>query len=437
MNLPIRSEPPVLDLPAPTRTPNRSAKPGERGNFADVLNQELDGVSSHDEEEKEPPTEKKESTKNTVDAWTLYGGVSIPVQIAVPTKAPSAESQTAGGTTNPEGKVPAPAISEEQTSQSTQAKSPDASPPINEGGPPLSAIPLDLLSKLEKPPDPLKVAENLENSPSTSADSAENALKPAKEASKTSGILAAQEEIMLLPSQKQDEIAASGKGHARARNDLSIVPNANPAQVEVKQAAVELRKIPVVDEALSEKRIEQPLKIDFSPTESFPVKQQHADSIAPSELTPTRTTSVDSVVETLHNHVKLLRYSGVDRMEVIFRPDQDTQLFIQVAKVNGEIQIQARWERGDLNHVAAQWSQVQQSLANQGIRVEPLQYSSPASFANTNFSGQKQQSGRDYSSGTSAATNHLNSGQKKSSATSGTAKTSPVRKSGNGWQSWA
>ncbi len=432
MNLPIRPEPPVLDFPAPSQAPNKSTKAGEKENFADLLNQELGDVPEGGDQEKEPTTEKKESTKSTVDAWTLYGVVPLTVQIAVPTNTAAVEGTAEK--TDSEGK--AECIPEGQVVQSSEAKSPDQSPRISEESPPLSEIPAELLAKLEKSPNQPKVAENIENNPPAPSNSAENAQKPAKEASKPDGILVAQQEIMLRPSQKKDEIAASGKGDAHIRNDSSDTANANPVQNELKPAAARFQKISVLNEALGQKRSEQPIKIDFSPTESFPVQKHHPDPVSPSELTPTRAASVDSVVETVHNHVQLLRYSGVDRMELVFRPDKDTQLFIQVAKVNGEIQVQARWERGDLNHVAAQWSQVQQSLANQGIRVEPLQYSATTSFSSPNFSGQ-QQAGRDDSGGASAASNQLNPGQKKSGPTSAASKPSQTHKGGTGWQSWA
>ena len=96
--------------------------------------------------------------------------------------------------------------------------------------------------------------------------------------------------------------------------------------------------------------------------------------------------------------------------------------------------MQARWERGELNQVSSQWSQVQQSLANQGIRVEPLQHGSNLSnFLGSNSNGEKQQNGTAQSHDRANILDNLIPLKTKSSA----AKSNNRRIGGGGWQSWA
>jgi len=436
MNLPIRPEAAPLDLPIPTPTSDKASKPAEAGNFAAVLNQELgqSGTSESSEaadQKKESDGEKKEPPKVTADPWTLFGIAPATLQLIQAT-VPSVPIQS-----NDSSKSLVPQLAQPPPGPASAAAS---APAKVEAEPKEPAAPTDerevVLDKLiaglhpggQKASDQQKIPEFKSSTPDISV---ENAPKPAKEALKPNGILVAQEPLMLRPSPKQDEIASSGKGNVHARND---VPNPEPVQHETRQAAAEVRKISILNEAPGQKREEQPIKIDFSASESFSVQKHDGESVAPSELTPVHTSSVDSVIETIHNHVQFLRYTGNERLELVFRPDKDTQLFIQVAKVNGQIQVQARWDRGELNQVTAHWSQVQQSLATQGIRVEPLgQGSNLSTPLNSHLSGQKQQQNRDDSRDKLIPLENAVPAKTKTSAS----RSSSVRRGGGGWQGWA
>jgi hypothetical protein len=82
-------------------------------------------------------------------------------------------------------------------------------------------------------------------------------------------------------------------------------------------------------------------------------------------------------VERLSNLVlreaALVRQYHSDSMAVILRPDTDTELFVHFSRCNGQIEASVRCERGDMLQLAALWPQLQESLAQQKVRLAPLQ----------------------------------------------------------------
>jgi hypothetical protein len=73
------------------------------------------------------------------------------------------------------------------------------------------------------------------------------------------------------------------------------------------------------------------------------------------------------------NVARLVRLDQ-DTLEVVVRPDAQTQLHLHVAQRDGFVEVRARLESGPATRdgLAAHWAQLQQSLAPQGIRLAPL-----------------------------------------------------------------
>lgn len=91
------------------------------------------------------------------------------------------------------------------------------------------------------------------------------------------------------------------------------------------------------------------------------------------EVQPARPVEPATVVEEIRHHVELLKSSTAEKLDVVLRPDAQTELRLQVEKVNGHIHVQVRCDRGDFASLEAHWGTIQNTLAPQGIRVEPLQ----------------------------------------------------------------
>jgi hypothetical protein len=118
---------------------------------------------------------------------------------------------------------------------------------------------------------------------------------------------------------------------------------------------------------------------------------------------------------------------------VVLRPDAQTQLHLQVEKVNGHVQVQARCERGDFASLEAHWGAIQNTLATQGIRVEPLQQGSGAQF---------QQNGSQHSSNFSGQQNHREErppifNEQEFTYREATRPKVTRGSTARGWQSWA
>lgn len=75
-------------------------------------------------------------------------------------------------------------------------------------------------------------------------------------------------------------------------------------------------------------------------------------------------------------HVTELRQTGATEMAVVLKPDAETQLALRLTlSSSGEVTVQARCEQGDAQLLAANWGEIRQSLAQQGVRLGALEFS--------------------------------------------------------------
>ncbi|HVK58791.1 MAG TPA: hypothetical protein VM735_08435, partial [Candidatus Kapabacteria bacterium] len=245
-----------------------------------------------------------------------------------------------------------------------------------------------------------------------------NTPQPAK---KGSGIPAAQSPPMLLTSQKQEETATKQKS---AVLEAGFAVEAAEAKVEFRTGTSPRESAPKRDLELAE----------FSTVDSITPEWSSFDGILETaEVHAPKDVESLEVVQAIRTHVELLRTSGQGKLDVVLRPDSQTQLHLQVERVNGQILVQARCDRGDFLRLEANWSAVQQSLANQGVRVEALQQS-------PNF--QQHQS---FNGSFSSAEHHSSSRQEKEtkfferelSVPNHPKKPAASSTTARGWQSWA
>jgi hypothetical protein len=110
---------------------------------------------------------------------------------------------------------------------------------------------------------------------------------------------------------------------------------------------------------------------------------------APAQEPSVRTIEAAQLVETIRTEVTHLRQRGNTTMTVALRPDSATELRLEISVArDGSIQANVRCERGDFQTLSAQWPQLQQSLAAQGIRVTDL--SNPGNAQNHHHDGSSQ-----------------------------------------------
>ena len=64
--------------------------------------------------------------------------------------------------------------------------------------------------------------------------------------------------------------------------------------------------------------------------------------------------------------------SGLNSMAVVLKPDPQTEIRLEFATRDGQIEARAHVTGGDLQQLGSNWTQLQDSLAQQGIRLLPL-----------------------------------------------------------------
>lgn len=103
-----------------------------------------------------------------------------------------------------------------------------------------------------------------------------------------------------------------------------------------------------------------------------------ADDVKAADTTGT----VERISSLIARESALVKKHGSDSMAVVLRPDAETELFVHLSQRDGQIEATVRCERGDAHQLGALWSQLQDSLAAQKVRLAPLQ---ETSGGNSNF----------------------------------------------------
>ena len=97
------------------------------------------------------------------------------------------------------------------------------------------------------------------------------------------------------------------------------------------------------------------------------------------------TGTVERIASLMVRESTLVKKHGSDSMAVVLRPDAETELFVHLSQRDGQIEATVRCERGDVQHLGALWSQLQESLAQHKVRLAPLQ-DAPSGQSNFNQS---------------------------------------------------
>ncbi|HKX61996.1 MAG TPA: hypothetical protein VJS65_09125 [Verrucomicrobiae bacterium] len=85
--------------------------------------------------------------------------------------------------------------------------------------------------------------------------------------------------------------------------------------------------------------------------------------------------AVERISKMVNREATLFRQHTSDSMSVVLRPDANTELFLHLNRRDGQIEASVRCERGDFHQLNALWSQLQESLAQLKVRLNPLQES--------------------------------------------------------------
>jgi hypothetical protein len=83
----------------------------------------------------------------------------------------------------------------------------------------------------------------------------------------------------------------------------------------------------------------------------------------------------------LSREVTAIRQLGAHTLSVLLRPDADTALVVQLKQTDGVVEAAVKCDRGDLRDLQAHWPMLREALAEQNIRLLPLQAPSQESSA--------------------------------------------------------
>ncbi len=410
MSAPIRPLP-VEAAPQRTESAAKNSKPDEGPGFGEVLDLHLDEKV---EETKDEPKQEPEKKANDTDssAWAVLGilmappaVVQTPQVVERGNSCPQEERTTdSSREANAALGLVDQAPSDELADKNVRVPSQDAT---------AKADIASLVQKLTPAPDEQKLPTAHEAKPE------ELAGKPEESGENIRGTPDAKQAVVLLNVERNN---TSGS--------LEQPAGFQVPQVEAvsEQAAVVSR--PLVRAA--EHPIEFPADKVILNLDSF------APSIrveSPNALPDThRVTEVRAaaVVDAIREHVQVLRAAQANELNVVLRPDANTELVLQLRHVDGQVLLQARCERGDFTWLDSQWNGIQNTLAQQGVRVEPLQaaYRSQDGGANSMFlpdqRGSRQRDERNLSFEQESSRTSKNSSR-------------PVKSAARlrGWQSWA
>jgi hypothetical protein len=187
------------------------------------------------------------------------------------------------------------------------------------------------------------------------------AAKPAETGEKLRGITVAKQPVMLLNTEKQNS-AGSLEQHRAVevtRGELAAVEQA-PRVVRPFVKAFEQ----LVEFASDKAGLQQ---------DAFVPSLHIQSSTGLNETQHVTDLRAAAVIDSIREHVQIVRISQQNELNVVLRPDAHTELSLQIRHIDGQVHLQARCERGDFTWLDSQWSAVQNALRDQGVRVEPLQ----------------------------------------------------------------
>ncbi len=164
-------------------------------------------------------------------------------------------------------------------------------------------------------------------------------------------------------------------------------------------------------------------------------------------LETVRSPQVDRVLTEVSESAVSFKRIGAESVDVNLQPDRGTEISLHLTLNNGQVEMAARLERGNFDSLNTHWSDLQESLGQQGIRVGQLESASlnqnpegnqnrnQTAFAQTmqqESGGQRQHpSGRTTEAADVPVLTRASATPRRASSSPGTG---PARR---GWEMWA
>jgi hypothetical protein len=425
MSAPIRGEcvPAESSFPAFPPRPSTAIPGSGKSQFNDFLKSHLKTESASDrveadetgDSEDQPRSEKKED-KEQIQPWTLLG--IAPLNLMVPfVEADSITGTHATGSTAVPPELPGLDVP-------AQSQTAGEEPPVADA----SSVPVrnSLLNALAAAQEQKIPTTQLKDAPTEE----QIAGKAVKEPQAPNGIPAAKQLSMLLNTAKIEEATSAPEQQRHALALASFDSASFDKAISLVKPLEAFNTAADRDSSADSTQLSVHFLSNSVRPEGATPSFEIAQAQGPSAID--KATMVDS----LRDHVQLLRASSHDRVEVMLRPDAQTQLVVQVVKVDGQIEVRARCERGDFQLLDSHWDAVRHSLETQGVRVEPLLASNQ--HFTSDFNRQQDRTPRFHREGEEQTA----SIRSKTTSTSVLSNQTPVNavprsRGTRGWQTWA
>lgn len=89
---------------------------------------------------------------------------------------------------------------------------------------------------------------------------------------------------------------------------------------------------------------------------------------------------MNRISEVISREIRMFKRGGDDLVEVVLTPDTKTQISLRLQWRDGQVEVQARCDLGNYQSLNTEWPQLQQSLANHGVRLSHLSERVPTGF---------------------------------------------------------
>lgn len=156
----------------------------------------------------------------------------------------------------------------------------------------------------------------------------------------------------MMSAVEQNETAAATGQKVPGMAQVDLVTRRNPVRSAESETP---SQEPMIASAATSSRTPQSGLPDF-------------DGVASS----TRPSSVDAVHRAIDSGVAQLKKIDKETLSVVLKPDENTQLTLHLKLRQGQVEALVFLNSGDSSALNAEWSQMQERLAQQGVRLAPL-----------------------------------------------------------------
>lgn len=107
-------------------------------------------------------------------------------------------------------------------------------------------------------------------------------------------------------------------------------------------------------------------------SQTFSGPDQRAAATEPAPVSDAPPTLAHRLLPLVGTEVRLFKHAGPGELSVLLKPDLHTEIVLHLRMSAGRVEATVRCERGDFQTLDAEWGQLRESLAPQGVHLLPL-----------------------------------------------------------------